>query len=226
MTILGATLLDVVIALIILVSGILSWLRGFAEELVAILAWVVGLVVAFQLADSGAQFIPEMFDEVTLGERTYGLTAFHTPVAGIVLFLLTFVMVSQLHRVFARVSREKERGILRRGDRIMGLLFGLVRGSVLVLALVLIAGTIPPINEAGFWHESELVPYFVEAAEEVIEWMPEDWQPRFHYPESSGTFADTVSDTIPDTVSDTVSDTIPDTIPDTVSDTISEGFPE
>ena len=49
MTILGATLLDVVIALIILVSGILSWVRGFAEELVTILAWVLGLVVAIPL---------------------------------------------------------------------------------------------------------------------------------------------------------------------------------
>ena len=67
MTILGATLLDVVIALIILISGILSWLRGFAEELVTILAWVVGLVVAFQFASFGAQFVPEMFNEITLG---------------------------------------------------------------------------------------------------------------------------------------------------------------
>lgn len=202
MTILGATLLDVVIALVILVSGILSWLRGFAEELVAILAWVVGLVVAFQFAGFGAQFIPEMFDEITLGERTYGLTDFHAPVAGIVLFLLTFVVVSQLHRIFARMSKGKESGVLRRGDRVMGFLFGLLRGGVLVLVLVLIAGTIPAINEAGFWHESELIPYFVEAAELVIGWMPEDWQPHFHYPESSETLAETVSDTVSETISE------------------------
>lgn len=196
MTILGATLLDVVIVLIVVISGILSWLRGFAEELVAILAWVVGLAVAFQFAEFGAQFIPEIFNEITLGERTYGLTAFHTPVAGIVLFLLTFAGVSQLHRIFTRMSKGKESGVLRRGDRAMGLLFGLLRGGALVLVLVLIAGTIPAINEAGFWHESELIPYFVEAAEQVIEWMPEDWQPHFHYPESSDTLAETVTETI------------------------------
>lgn len=196
MTILGATLLDVVIVLIVVISGILSWLRGFAEELVAILAWVVGLAVAFQFSEFGAQFIPEIFNEITLGERTYGLTAFHTPVAGIVLFLLTFAGVSQLHRIFTRMSKGKESGVLRRGDRAMGLLFGLLRGGALVLVLVLIAGTIPAINEAGFWHESELIPYFVEAAEQVIEWMPEDWQPHFHYPESSDTLAETVTETI------------------------------
>ena len=210
MTILGATLLDVVIALIVLVSGILSWLRGFAEELVTILAWVVGLAVAFQFASFGAQFVPEMFDQVSLGERTYGLTQFHAPVAGVVLFLLTFVLVSQLHRIFARMTKGKESGVLRRSDRIMGFLFGLLRGGLLVLVLVLIAGTVPAINEAGFWHESELVPYFVEAAQLIIEWMPEDWQQHFHYPESAGTLAETVSETVSETVTETVSEVLPE----------------
>ncbi len=196
MTILGATLLDIVIAVILLVSGILSWLRGFAEELVTILAWAVSLVVAIQFAEAGAQFVPELFDEISLGERSYGLTEFHTPVAGIVLFLISFVVVSQLHRLFTRMTKDKDSGVLKRSDRLMGFLFGLLRGSVLVLVLVLIAGTIPAINEAGFWHESALVPYFVEAAELVIEWMPEDWQPHFHYPESSDTLVETVSETL------------------------------
>lgn len=185
MTLLGATLLDVVIAVIILISGILSWLRGLAEELVTILAWVVGLVVAFQFAGFGAQLMPEMFNEVTLGERTYGLTDFHAPVAGIVLFLITFVLVSQLHRLFTRLAKGKDSGVLQRSDRVMGFLFGLVRGGLLVLVLVLIAGTLPAINNAGFWHESRLVPYFVEIAQQVIEWMPENWQDLFHYPEPS-----------------------------------------
>ena len=201
MTILGATLVDVVIALIILISGILSWLRGFAEELVTILAWVVGLIVAFQFAGFGAQFVPELFDEVTLGERTYGLTEFHAPVAGIVLFLLTFVAVSQLHRLFTRMSKDKNSGVLQRSDRVMGFLFGLLRGSLLVLVLVLIAGT-TAIPEAGFWGESTLIPYFVEAAQQVIEWMPEDWQDLFHYPESSETLAETVSETVSETISE------------------------
>ena len=195
MTILGATLLDVVIALIILVSGILSWVRGFAEELVTILAWVLGLVVAFQFAGAGAQFVPDMFDEITLGERTYGLTGFHAPAAGIVLFLVTFVLVSQLHRIFARMAKEKDRRILRRSDRVMGLMFGLVRGGLLVLVLVLIAGT-TAIPEAEFWGESRLLPYFVDAALQVVDWMPEDWKDLFYYPGASETIDETISETI------------------------------
>ena len=200
MTVLVATLLDVMIALIVLASAILSWKRGFAEELVTILAWVLGLTVGIQFAEYGAQFLPEAFDEITLGERTYGLTGFHAPLAGFVLFLLTFIATSQLHRVFTRVAKEKESAVLRRSNRIMGLLFGLLRGGLLVLVLVLIAGTLPSINEAEFWDESRLIPYFVDAARLVIEWMPEDWRGHFHYPEPVEEVIETVSETVTETL--------------------------
>ena len=187
MTILGAALLDIVIALVILVSGILSWLRGLAEELVTILAWVVGLVVAIQFAEAGAQLIPEAFSEISLGDRTYGLTGFHAPIAGGVLFLITFILVSQLHRLFTRMTKEGK--ILQLSDRVMGFLFGLVRGGLIVLVLVLIAGT-TAIPESGFWGESRLIPYFVNAGLQIIEWMPEDWQDLFHYPALAETLPD------------------------------------
>lgn len=211
MTILGATLVDVMIALIILVSGILSWLRGFAEELVTILAWVVGLIVAFQFAGFGAQFVPEIFDEVTLGGRTYGLAEFHAPVAGIVLFLLTFVLVSQLHRPFNRMTKQKDRGVLRRSDRVMGFLFGLLRGGLLVLVLVLIAGTTATLPKAGFWNESALIPHFVEAAEQVIEWMPGDWQDLFHYPGAAEEIAEEIAEDLPEEIP--VEEFLPDELP-------------
>ena len=191
MTLLGAAIVDVVIGLIIAISGLLSWLRGVAEELITILAWVLGLLVAFQYAEAGAQFVPETFNQIALGERTYGLTAFHVPAAGVVLFLVTFIAVSQLHRLFTWMSRGNDYGVLQRGDRFMGLLFGLLRGSLLVLVLVLIAGT-TAIPESGFWIESTLIPYFVDIAKQVIEWMPTDWQGLFHYPEIDGMLDETL----------------------------------
>ena len=178
MSILGAALLDVVIALVVLTSGILSWLRGLAEELVTILAWVLSLAVAIQFADYGAQFVPDALNEINLGARAYDLTEFHVPIAGIVLFLTTFILVSQLHRIFTRVTEGK---VMQRGDRVMGFLFGLVRGTFLILVLVLIAGT-TAIPQADFWHESRLIPYFVDVGRQIIEWMPEEWQALFHYP--------------------------------------------
>ncbi len=214
MTSFGATMLDLTIALIVLASGVLSWSRGFAEEFVTILAWAAGLFVAIQFAEFGTRFVPEMFNEITLGERSYGLTEFHAPISGVILFLLTFVAVSQLHRMFTRRVKERDSNVLRRGDRVMGLLFGLFRGWVLVLALTLIVGTLPSVSEAGFWRESRLTPHFVEAAEMTIDWMPEHWRGHFHYPRAEELVED---------LSETITETLPD---EEMTETLMEGVSE
>ena len=188
MSVLGATLVDAIIAVVLLLSAVLSWRRGFAEELVAVLAWVLGLVAAFQLAEAGAQLMPAAFDQITLDERSYGLSEFHEPVAGIVIFLVTFVLVSQLHRLLSPQGQGEGRGALARVDRLAGGLFGLLRGSALVLVLVLLAGT-TAIPEADFWGQSALLPHFVDIALQVVDWLPEGWRHQFHYPPPAATVA-------------------------------------
>ena len=178
MSVLGATILDVLIAAILLTSGVLSWVRGFAEELVTLLSWALALFVGIQFAEFGAQFVPQSWDTLSIGGRQYGLSEFHTLFAGFVLFLLTFILASQFHRL---LNPMMENNVMRRGDRAIGFLFGLVRGSAMVLVLVLILGT-TAVPQAGFWQESRLIPYFVSAAQYIIEWMPEGWRHYFHYP--------------------------------------------
>lgn len=179
MSVLGAALVDVIIGAVILVSGFLSGLRGFAEELVTLLAWIASLLVAFQFAAFGAAYVPDALDSVSIGPITQDLTDFHTPFAGVVLFLITFVLVSQLHRLFGRMVDGGS--IMRRSNRLLGFGFGLLRGALLVLVLVLIAGT-TTITRQAFWSESQLLPYFVEASQHVIPWMPEEWHRHFDYP--------------------------------------------
>ncbi len=179
MSLLGAALMDVIIGAVILVSGFLSGLRGFAEELVTLLAWIVSLLVAFQFASPGAEYVPEALDSVSIGAITQDLTGFHAPLAGLVLFLATFILISQLHRLFGRMVDSGS--VMRRGNRLLGFAFGLLRGALLVLVLVLIAGT-TTITQQTFWHESRLLPYFVNASQQLIPWMPDEWQEHFHYP--------------------------------------------
>ena len=179
MTFFGAAMLDILIVAVIGVSGVLSWLRGFSEELVTLLAWVLSLLAAFYFAEYAAQFVPASLDELTLGGRSYGLTPWHAPVAGLGIFIVTFILVSQLHRVLSSLLQGR---VLHSGDRGLGLLFGLVRGAIVVLVLVLLAGT-TPVPAADFWQQSRLTPYFVQASEQVIEWMPERWRGFFDYPE-------------------------------------------
>jgi len=177
-SILGAAILDVLVTAIVLISGAMSWVRGFAEELVTLVCWALSLWVAFQYAEPAAQFIPASWDTLTIGGRSYGLDGFHVLFAGFVLFLITFLLASQFHRLMTPLFKSD---VLRRVNRTFGFLFGLLRGGVLVLVLTLILGT-TAITQADFWGESVLLPYFVDAAQQVIALLPDKWQGYFHYP--------------------------------------------
>ena len=169
-----ASYLDVGIAAVLLLSAAMSAARGFSVELLTALAWIVGLTVAWQFAGDVAALFPASFAEITLGGQRFNLVEYHKPLAGLLLFLLVFLVAGLLQR-----SREGKKTL--RGDHILGLLFGLARGAALVLALTLVAGT-TAFPGSELWQRSLLPPYFVAVAEPIVSLMPEQWQTFFHYP--------------------------------------------
>ena len=46
----GFTIIDAVVAVVILLSAILAWSRGFVRESLAILGWIAAAVLAFLFA--------------------------------------------------------------------------------------------------------------------------------------------------------------------------------
>ncbi len=169
-----ASYLDVGIAAVLLLSAAMSAARGFSVELLTALAWIVGLAVAWQFAGAAAALFPAAFDAVEIGGQRFSVVEYHKPLAGLLLFLLVFLIAGLLQR-----SREGKKTL--RGDHALGFLFGLARGGLLVLALTLVAGTTAfPASE--LWRRSLLPPYFVAAAEPVVALMPERWRTFFHYP--------------------------------------------
>lgn len=169
-----ASYLDVGIAAVLLLSAVMSAVRGFSIELLTALAWVVGLTVAWQFAAGAAALFPASLEAVELGGRRFSLVEYHKPLAGLLLFLAVFFVAGLLQR-----SRQSKKTL--RGDRVFGFLFGLARGALLALVLTLVAGT-TAFPASDLWQRSLLPPYFVAAAEPIVSLMPEQWQTFFHYP--------------------------------------------
>jgi membrane protein required for colicin V production len=65
-------------------------------------------------------------------------------------------------------------------DRLIGIFFGIARGSVIVAILVLLAGLTPFPNDA-WWHESRLIPYFLDMALWLKSYLPQDIAANFQY---------------------------------------------
>ncbi|MGA9851929.1 MAG: CvpA family protein [Gammaproteobacteria bacterium] len=143
---------DYLILVIIVVSALISLLRGFLREIVSLITWVVGFWVALRFARP-------------VGD-TFGFI--HNPsvrvIIGFVILFVAILIIGAIINFF--IGKVMEKTGASAGDRTLGLIFGLVRGVVIVAVLVIVAGfTTLPQNP--WWHQSRLIPY----AESVAGWM-------------------------------------------------------
>lgn len=150
---------DLAILGIVLVSIVVSLIRGFIKEVFSILVWVAAIFAAFQVAGPFAEALEPIVD---------------LPSARIILaFAAVFVLVLVIGGLISfLVGKMVEKTGLSPTDRLFGAVFGLARGlAIVVLAVLLMRVT--PFAEDPWWHESRLLPTFEAMAEQAREWLPE-----------------------------------------------------
>jgi membrane protein required for colicin V production len=144
---------DVLILLVLLASTIYGLLRGFVREAVSLVFWIVAIWAAWK-------FAPLL--EPHLGGLLAGpaVSPWVARLIVLILVLLVGMIVGMLIRHF---TTSVGLGPL---DRALGLLFGLVRGSLLV-GLMIIGAELLQLNHEPWWTQSKLVPY----GETVADWL-------------------------------------------------------
>ena len=144
---------DVLILFVLLASTITGLLRGFIREAVSLVFWVVGIWAAWVYG-------PVV--ESHLG----GLLAAPAvrPWVGRSIVLIAVVLIGVVFgMLLGHFMRQIGFGIL---DRVMGIMFGLARGMVLV-GLLIIGGELLQLNHEPWWGRSMLIPY----GETVGDWL-------------------------------------------------------
>lgn len=138
---------DILILAVLALSMLFGLLRGFASTVLSLSCWIAAFWVAWAF---GAQVA--VFYGGFIGEPAGRL------VAG---YLTCFIGVLVVGAVIGWLVRKLlDHGGLRGGDRLLGLLFGLARGLLLVTFAVLILGFTALSREAGWWRQSLLLPSF------------------------------------------------------------------
>lgn len=135
---------DYLILIVILVSAVIGLWRGLLREVVSLVTWVVGFWVALRFARP----VGDVFQVV------------HNPsVRFLIGFILIYVLILILGAVVNFVVHKLVAKTGSSGtDRLLGGVFGLARGVVVVAALVLIGSfTLLPRHDG--WRESRLIPY-------------------------------------------------------------------
>ncbi|SIO05842.1 membrane protein required for colicin V production [Rhodovulum sp. ES.010] len=122
----GFTVIDGVVAVVILLSAILAYSRGLVREVMAIAGWVVAAVVAFIFAP---QAEPLMHEIPVLG----GIIAGSCELAMLSAFALVFIVALVAVSLFTPLLSSMIQGSVLGGlDQGLGFLFGVARGVLLV----------------------------------------------------------------------------------------------
>jgi membrane protein required for colicin V production len=159
------TFLDIVFALIVLISIILAVTKGLMREIVSVVALIGGFVLAVLYYPVPAWWFKNLLKTDALADLTGFLVIFIgcLVIGGVISLLINkFIKAASLEWV----------------DRLLGALFGLLRGwliaSIIVLALVAF-----PVQE-GLLARSVLAPFLLAGARAAVMVVPPELKAKFN----------------------------------------------
>ena len=151
---------DYAIVAVITLSAVISVVRGFVREALSLLGWIVAFWLSLTFTDSVAQTLAGQISAPRI----------RTAVAFLAIFVPTLFVAGAINFLAGKLV---EKTGLTGTDRMVGIVFGVVRGGVIVSVLVLVAGFLGLAQES-WWHESMLMKHFVAVAMEIRDLLPAD----------------------------------------------------
>ena len=133
-------ILDWILLAVLVCSLLLGAWRGLVYEVLSVLGWIAAFVLAHWLA-------PDIAPSLPLGNAS-------DVVRYAAAFVLVFVLAAFASGLVAALLKRAIQAVgLRPVDRVLGMVFGLLRGLVLILAAgVVICST--PLQRADWWRAS------------------------------------------------------------------------
>lgn len=138
---------------IIVISTLISLIRGFVCEIMSLITWIIAFIIAFEfsgkLSLAFANYIQSQSTRLAIGFA--------------IIFIVTLILGSLIgHFLSMLVSKGKIKGV----DRTLGMIFGFMRG-ILVIAVILLLVSIGSPDHAKWWTESYLLPHF----QGLVNWL-------------------------------------------------------
>lgn len=154
------TVFDLIVIAIVAVSvGISIW-RGVVREVLALASWIGAFWIAKELAGFAATWLPDSVSNPGL-RLMFGFIALM--LASLLVFSLTAMLLVHLVKVAG----------LTASDRMLGAAFGLLRGFLIAVTVVLLGGMTSAPREP-YWRDALLSAPLEAAALWVKPWLPRD----------------------------------------------------
>lgn len=151
---------DYCILAIIGVSVAISIWRGFTKEALSLAGWIIAAWVALTFADKLQVLL----------ESQITVPSLRLVVAFAILFIATLFLAGLVNYLASQLIKKTG---LNGTDRVVGILFGVARGCLLVAVLVLLGG-MTPMPQDPWWREAQLLHYFQDIAIWIRQFLPDE----------------------------------------------------
>jgi membrane protein required for colicin V production len=159
-------MVDLLVLAIVGISALLGLSRGLVRELLGLGSWVAAGYAAFRL---GPSVMP-------MTRQAIGNPDIADPAAYAITFVAILILLSLLSNLVGRVVQMSALGGL---DRTLGLVFGILRGAlVLVAAYIPLALMLPPEKWPPAVLQARSLPWIYAGAVWVADKLPPDYRPR------------------------------------------------
>lgn len=157
---------DLIVAGIVVISGLLAFARGLVREVLSIIGWLgAALVTLF-----GIPYVRPYLAPI-VGQDSFVLNV----VTGVLIFVVTLVALSLMSFSIARQVKNSQLSAL---DRSLGFIFGLARGAVLVcLAYLALVWSIPdPQQHPQVVQTARVLPLVQMGTAVLTGLVPQNWR--------------------------------------------------
>jgi len=153
---------DIAVVVILLVSGLLAYARGFVHEVLAVGGWIGAIFATIYGFPYARPYARDLIPIELIADLA----------AGLVIFVVTLVLLSFVTRGVAGMVKASALNFL---DRSLGFLFGLVRGGVIVCVAYLGAvWLMAPGEQPGWLRAARSMPLIERGADILRDLVPDD----------------------------------------------------
>ncbi|OCF99334.1 colicin V production protein [Gilliamella apis] len=137
---------DFTIIGVIILSALISIIRGFVKEALSLISWVLAFFIASRF-----------YMYITSYLTYFDSDVIRIAVAIAILFISTLIVCAIVSYIIGQLVQKTG---LSSTDRVLGICFGVLRGILVVAAVLFFVDTFTPLSQSPSWVQSQLIPHF------------------------------------------------------------------